>query len=179
MLGAKSRNLYLARGGRQDEAEIHALLCLPEVYQYLTDGVAPSRSLTAGWVDAANESSAIGGGTWLLRRRGERALLGLARLFGEKPEKLELTYVLHPNIRGLGLATRMAHTVMAIAFASGKVSSIWAGADAPNVASMGVMRRLGMTFLRDVQYPAGNGVEYAVRAENFDMERFELMEVFS
>lgn len=75
----------------------------------------------------------------------------------------ELMYVLHPRHWGAGLATRMSWTVMQQALQGGSVDRIVAGADAPNTASVAVMRRLGMTFLRSVQYPAGPGVEYVFR----------------
>lgn len=64
---------------------------------------------------------------------------------------------------GAGLATRMSWTVMQLAFQGGCIDRIVAGADAPNTASVAVMRRPGMTFLRSVAYPAGPGVEYAFR----------------
>lgn len=160
-----------------EEEEVHRLFVVPEVYAYLTDGVPPSRSLTEDWIRAARASREVGGGLWLLRQQTERTLLGLARLYGEEQGALELTYVLNPSAWGRGLATRMAHTVMDIAFSSGKVSSIWAGADTPNAASIAVMHRLGMTFLREVQYPAGSGVEYAIQLEDFDSERLERLKL--
>jgi RimJ/RimL family protein N-acetyltransferase len=52
------------------------------------------------------------------------------------------------------------------AFEAGHVEQIVAGADMPNTASVAVMRRLGMTFLRTVQYPLGPGVEYVYRHDD-------------
>ncbi len=42
-----SNDRYLRSIGPDDEAEVHALLCLPRVYEYLADGAEPPRSLTA------------------------------------------------------------------------------------------------------------------------------------
>ena len=74
---------------------------------------------------------------------------------------------------GLGFAPRMAHTVMKRAFETGLIATIWAGADAPNQASLAVMKRLGMQFRREVQYPLGDGMEYQMKAEEFDPKRIE------
>ncbi len=76
------------------------------------------------------------------------------------------TYLLHPQYWGQGFATRMSWTVIQQAFETGHVDQIVAGADAPNTASVNVMRRLGMTFLRTVQYPLGPGVEYTYRRDD-------------
>jgi hypothetical protein len=41
-----------------------------------------------------------------------------------------------------------------------------AGTDLPNKASLAVMRRLGMRFHNDVQYPLGAGVEYVMHRDD-------------
>ena len=167
---------HLRSIGPQDEAEVHQLLCVPEVYQYLADGVEPPPSVTSEWIStAATDSARYGGGLWALTCPRERRILGLVRLSGDAKAELELTYLLHPDTWGLGYATRMAHTVMNQAFGTGLVSTIWAGADDPNVASIAVMKRFGMMFRREVEYPAGPGVEYVMEAAAFDRGRIEIL----
>jgi len=92
----------------------------------------------------------------LLPERRPTAMGGLVRLASDDKVELELTYLLHPNLWGLFFATRMAHTVMKRAFEAGLVSTIWAGADAPNKASFAVMKRLGMWFRREVSVSIGH-----------------------
>jgi hypothetical protein len=43
---------------------------------------------------------------------------------------------------------------------SGNKRALSAGADVANAASFAVMRRLGMHFRKNVQYPLGAGMEY-------------------
>lgn len=59
----------------------------------------------------------------------------------------------------------------------GVVSTIWAGADVPNKASIAVIKRLGMQFRREVQYPLGAGMEYQIEAAEFDPARIELLSI--
>jgi RimJ/RimL family protein N-acetyltransferase len=67
---------------------------------------------------------------------------------------------------GQGLALRMAWTAITHTFLSSQIDSVIAGADLANAASLAVMRRLGMRFHKDVQYPLGAGVEYVLHRDN-------------
>ncbi len=167
---------HLRNVGPEDQVEVHQLLCVPEVYEYLADGVEPPPSITSDWIaSAAAESAGAGEGLWSLTCPRERRILGLVRLSDDAKGELELTFILHPGVWGQGYATRMAHTAMNHAFGTGRVSAIWAGADVPNAASISVMKRLGMQFRREVEYPAGAGVEYVMEAAAFDGGRIELL----
>ncbi|MEM8815033.1 MAG: GNAT family N-acetyltransferase [Pseudomonadota bacterium] len=161
-----------------DEAEVHQLLCVPQVYEYLADGVEPPPSIAADWISVAGaDAERYGGGLWALTGPREQRVLGLVRLSDYAEGEMELTFLLHPDVWGSGFATRMAHTAMHHAFAFGAVSAIWAGADVPNAGSIAVLRRLGMQLRREVEYPAGSGVEYAMAAAAFDAGRVERLSI--
>ncbi|MEM7220705.1 MAG: GNAT family N-acetyltransferase [Pseudomonadota bacterium] len=154
-----SYHLRLARD--TDVDAIHELFCEPTVYEFLADGAAPPRDISEQWVARSDElSRRYGGGLWLLQRDEGLAPAGLVQLAEFAQRRLELTYVLRPSAWGAGLATRMAHTAIGRCFSRGRIDAIWGGADMPNVRSIRVMERLGMRFLRHVEYPAGPGVEY-------------------
>ena len=148
-----------------DLPRLHELFSLPAVYEFLCDGSPPSKELMEEWV-----SSVVGAapplGLWLLvDAQGD--LFGCARL-SEAPAGVataELTYVLHPDVWGQGLATAMSRSVLARAFEAPACESALAGADLPNAKSIQVMKRLGMRLLRNVEYPAGPGVEYVIKRE--------------
>jgi RimJ/RimL family protein N-acetyltransferase len=137
------------------------------VYRYLTDGTVLSRVRAEQWIARTQAGVVVDGmGLWMLEE-SEGHLAGSVSLeMQRQPRSAELTYLLHPRYWGQGLATRMSWTVMQRAFESGHVDQIVAGADTPNTASVAVMRRLGMQFLRTVQYPLGPGVEYVYRRDD-------------
>jgi RimJ/RimL family protein N-acetyltransferase len=60
----------------------------------------------------------------------------------------------------------MGWTAITHAFLSSQIDSVIAGADLPNTASLSVMRRLGMRFHKDVQYPLGAGMEYVLHRDD-------------
>lgn len=162
-----------------DQQAIHELFCVPAVYRYLADGVAPPPDVAAAWIESARPAEGVhAGGLWVLPDDNDSRVLGLVRLAREA-KTLQLTYLLHPDVWGRGLATAMSQTVMALAFDSGEVASIRAGADAPNEGSIAVMLRLGMRFRGEVAYPMGPGVEYEMAARDFDRNRCDVLPVLS
>ena len=157
--------------------KVHELLVVPEVYHYLADGEPPPLSIAEQWCESAvPDWQDFGGGLWALVGPSPTAakpkLLGLVQLADFVDGRAELTYLLHPEVWGQGWATRMAHSAMGLCFERTRVDCIWAGADAPNTASIAVLHRLGMSFARNVVYPAGPGVEYELSAADYVPKRF-------
>jgi RimJ/RimL family protein N-acetyltransferase len=161
---AHEQNWHLRRVADTDTRGLYELMCLPEVYRYLADNMVPLRAVLEQWIERSHRDfSESGIGLWVLED-GAGQMAGCVRLEANPASRsAELTYVLHPQFWGLGLATRMSWTVMQLAFSRSTIEHIIAGTDEPNTASLAVMQRLGMTFLRTVQYPAGPGVEYIFR----------------
>ncbi len=157
----------LKRVSTHDTERLHTLMGVPEVYRYLTDGVALTRYRVEQWIALAHHDGAANGlGLWMLESQHGILAGGVELKTYNLPRSAELSYFLHPQFWGQGLATRMSWTVMQWAFEGGYFDQIIAGADAPNTASVSVMRRLGMTFLRDVEYSLGPGVEYVYRRDD-------------
>ncbi|MGI9333328.1 MAG: GNAT family N-acetyltransferase [Gammaproteobacteria bacterium] len=158
---------YLRRASEQDVDALYALLCVPEVYRYLSDGVPPPRKQAEKWIELNCADYAAGGlGLWMLEADAQR-LAGCVCLEADsRPRTGEIIYLLHPEYWGQGLATRMSWTVVERVFRERLLDQIVAGADGPNQASVAVMSRLGMKYLRAVRYPLGPGVEYALRHDD-------------
>lgn len=146
---------------------VHALAGKPAVYRYLFDGVAPAKPAIAGLIaESAAEAAETGLGFWVLTHPSAPYAGGVRLQPDLAARSAELTYLLDPDHWGRGLATRMAWTAITRAFRCPHIDRVVAGADAPNTASLAVMARLGMRFCRDVEYPLGPGVEYALRRDD-------------
>ena len=166
-----NRSLCLRLVQYEAEAEeIHELLCVPEVSEYLADTCKPPPSIAEAWIDQSMDDYLMfGGGLWALEAYGDASVLGLVRLSDIDARAVQLTYLLHPRAWGRGYATRMSRSAMAGVFEVGLANSIWAGADVDNRRSIAVMERLGMTLRSEVRYPAGPGVEYVIDAGTLDI----------
>jgi RimJ/RimL family protein N-acetyltransferase len=153
----------LERVRDDDQDALYALFCLPPVYRHLADGAPPPRPALDLWLARSREDfEAVGVGLWLLRDERD-ALSGCLRLETlAAARSAEITWVLDPHCWGRGLATRMAWSAIEAAFRGPHLDRIVAGADGPNAVSFAVMKRLGMRFLRQVDYPAGPGQEWVL-----------------
>jgi RimJ/RimL family protein N-acetyltransferase len=159
-----NRDSWGLRPATLDDVDgLHALACEPLVYRYLYDGAAPDRELIARIVArAAEDAAGTGLGLWILEGEGVRHGGCVQLQPGDMgPRCATLAYLLDPAHWRRGLATSMAWTAITRAFQTG-IDMVVAGTDAPNTASLAVMRRLGMRFLRDVSFPLGPGVEYVL-----------------
>ena len=170
---------FIRRSRASDVKPLHQLFCVPEVYRFLCDGSAPHLLAAADWVQSSRyDFLEFGIGLWTLMHSTSPEILGAVRLAPPGDDALtELVYLLHPDVWGQGLATRMAHTAMLEAFSNRQIKGVLAGADLPNSKSIEVMKRIGMSFRRYVTYPLGAGVEYVCFKEDFDAERNEPLEI--
>lgn len=141
-----TRRLELRPFCPSDVTFLHTLWTDPGVRRYLWDDREISREEAAGVIAASLDSFARQGfGFWTIaEREGGRSIgfCGLRR-FGEGNE-VELLYGLTPDRWGAGLATEAAREVLRFAFDAAGLPRVFAGADAPNAASIRVMDRLGM-----------------------------------
>ena len=131
-----------------DVDEVHALLAEPAVRRYLCDDVVMPREQVAGFVDVSDRLfEEYRAGLWCVRLSDGRRIVGLAGFFWLH-DQLELLYALLPELWGKGLATESAREVVRFGFDLCGLEVVIASTDAPNVASVGVMERLGMRFDR-------------------------------
>ena len=147
-----------------DARRLYVLACEPLVYRFLFDGTPPSEAFIANRIaQAIDHRMTRGLGMWLLEN-GTGCCLGCVELRPYiSPRCAEITYLLHPEAWGQGLATRMAWAIIARAFQLSHIEAVVAGHDLPNMQSRKVMHRLSMRFHQDVQYPLGAGAEYILR----------------
>ena len=152
-----------------DVDDIHRLWIQPDVRKYLWDDEVIPRVRAASVVE---ESSALfqasGFGVWGMFPRGEETLIGYCGYwFFHDPPQLQLLYGVAPTEWGKGLATEAARALIRYGFEELSFDRIIASADAPNLASLRVMEKAGMSFDKRVFINGLDTVYYTISREEF------------
>jgi RimJ/RimL family protein N-acetyltransferase len=70
-----SRDQTLRKAVRSDCDQLYELLCVPEVFHYLADGAAPSRTVAESWIEENyRDDSSSGIGLWILETSESEAI---------------------------------------------------------------------------------------------------------
>ncbi|MBC5810452.1 MAG: GNAT family N-acetyltransferase [Candidatus Eremiobacteraeota bacterium] len=156
---AETERLRLRGFAAQDLAALVRIFGDPEVMRYIGLGgtrapEAARRTLERCAADARTEPFAI----WSVERREAPGFIGWCGLAHvPDDERIEVAYLIDKPYWGRGYATEAARAALSFAFERANLDEIIALARAPNVASINVMRKLGM---RD----AGTGFFYGGEA---------------
>ena len=149
---------------RIGEQHFDDLLCLnqdPEVAKTL--GGTRSEAQTREYIRSAIEHwERHGYGFWVFRDRQSGRFIGRAGLrhltVGGGPE-LELSYALMPKFWRTGIATEMSRAILEIADRLGLLNIV-AFTMPGNLASRGVMEKVGFQYERDITWADGPAVLY-------------------
>jgi ribosomal-protein-alanine N-acetyltransferase len=140
----------------------------PDVRRYLWDGRIVDRDTIQEFIASSLRSSAAHRyGLWLLLSQPQSAFCGVCGLRDGDMEWPDLLYSLSPPYWRTGLATESAYAVLQHAFAVLKLPGVVATVDKPNIASVRVLEKLGMS-LTDEKLIQGNPIlYYALSRTNF------------
>ena len=108
-------------------------------------------------------------GLWILVQPPLAAPVGWCGLRPrESPTEPELLYGLAPAVRGRGLATEAARTVLTWLRDRPDIVRVWAVTDPPNAASIRVLERLGMRLERQGEVDGVDRLFYRLPAAPAD-----------
>lgn len=147
---------------RVDDVDaFHALLVDPHVLRFLLDGSVVDRAFAR---EAVLDSDALfasrGVGLFLLSIDSEDVGFAGYRVFPDLGPEPQLLYALREPFTGRGLATEAAEACIRFGFEAG-LPTIVAAVDAPNVASIRVLEKLG--FERHREWPGAFGTTFGFR----------------
>ncbi len=159
MIDSPQNEAYRLRTGRlrlepvtaADLPVLHAMLTDPVVRRYLCDDQVIPLTQTVEILETALESFAKHRyGLWLVYPEEQPEPVGIAGLytFFAEPQP-QLLYALLPRYQGQGFATEAARRIIRYAFAQLGYPYLVASCDPPNVASVRLMERLGMEWLKE------------------------------
>lgn len=141
--------LRLSPFTRADEDVLYAMFRDDGVRRFLLDGVLIERDWVRSETEGSERRFTEGAlGLFLARDKTSDQPIGFAgfRPFHEPPV-LELLYGLYPTFWGRGLATEMGRAMLTLAFDCHGFDVVDTAVDAPNVASIRVLERLGLSLV--------------------------------
>lgn len=140
--------LTLQRFTHADLDELHALNSEPETMRFL-GGVRTLEESTVELERILNANTSAGFGGWAVRQKPDGVFVGRCgvKRYDETSEH-ELVLAVKKAFRRQGYASEAAAAVLQYTFARG-VASVFACVSPENIASINVMKRLGMQFERE------------------------------
>ena len=128
-----------------DQAAFHAINIDPDVARYLFDGRQVSPANSAAMLDASRALLASQGhGLFAVRPRDAETMVGWAGyLLSGHPPVLEVAYAVAPAVWGRGIAVEATRAVMVWGARHLGMTAFHASSDAPNLASLRVLEKLG------------------------------------
>ncbi|WP_019502619.1 GNAT family N-acetyltransferase [Pseudanabaena sp. PCC 6802] len=146
----ETERMILSPVSASDASELHRIWIQPAVRKYLCDDLI----WPLNQIQSTVEQSAIAFqegryGMWIARLKSQEAMVGFTGFwpFFDPPD-IQLIYGLASANWGKGLATEMGQAMLDYGFQTYGFARIRASCNVPNTASIAVMERLGMTFLK-------------------------------
>ena len=130
-----------------DIDELHRVWTEPAVRQYLWDDVVIPREEAASAVASMMSAEGDGLGGWSVYLQDDPlTIAGFAGFrYIENTENIELMYGLREQYHGRGIATEISSVLLDHLWKSTRFERVLARTDPPNLKSVAVMERLGMT----------------------------------
>ena len=161
----------------EDDLPAYASLNVdPEVVEFLGGPVTPEYTREiAEWANGLHEREGIG--LLAVERTEDGAFLGMCGLhhLDSFPDDIEIAWRLAREHWGRGYATEAATAWLEYAFTVKRLPRVISVADPPNVRSVAVMKRLGMTYDRQTRIvEEGQEFEvvvYVITAESWAASR--------
>jgi len=156
-----------------DAPELYALNLDPEVIQYTGDPPFESVEATETFFRNYPDYRRNGYGRWLMVRKEDGAVLGWCGLkYLPETQETDIGYRLFKKYWGAGYATEAAKACLQYGFETLKLDTIIARAMQKNVASVNIMKKLGMTFWKEALCDQQPGVYYKITRPELD-EKFK------
>ena len=133
----RTARLLLRRPQADDLDAFHAIMSDPAAMRFWSTLPHADREVTRAWLERKLVRNAAGGEDFAITRDG--------RLIGEvgAGRLPDFGFMLHPDCWGEGLATEASRGFIDYIFAKPEVAELTADVDPRNVASLGVLGKLG------------------------------------
>jgi RimJ/RimL family protein N-acetyltransferase len=143
----RTERLFLRPGRRDELAAVHALWIDAAVRRFLFDDRSLSLEETASFLEQSERAFAErGAGIWLASTVEDGPPIGFAGLLFSETGPPNLVVGLRPTHWGNGLAAEAARAVLRHSFETLALPEIVADVDEPNLRSIALLERIGMSL---------------------------------
>ena len=150
----------------KDTEALHVLWTQPDVRQFLWDGESIPPEQTAEVVAESERLFRESGlGLWSAHADSGSGMIGFCGYwYFHEPPELQVLYGLSPDQWGRGLATEAACAMIRYGFETLGLKEVIGSTDVPNLASVRVMEKAGMSFQKRVSINGLDTLYYRIES---------------
>jgi [ribosomal protein S5]-alanine N-acetyltransferase len=169
LLEIETERLKLRPLTMDDVEAIYQIWIDAGVRKYLWDDTVISREETSSVIAKSLEYfRAKDFGLWAVLPRDQERIIGFCGYwFFHEPPQLELLYGIITDQWGKGFAPEAAKAMLRLGFEEFGFQEVIASTDAPNTASVRVMEKLGMSFLKRQDSEGHDTIYFSIQQKNF------------
>ncbi|NUQ61347.1 MAG: aminoacyl-tRNA hydrolase [Pirellulales bacterium] len=145
MIVLETERLYLRQWVPDDRVRFKPLLIDPRVTQYVPQRDWTDEKIESQMREYIQQSQGRGWTLWPVIHRADSKFIGFCGFGEEKTSEVGIGWRFLPEYWGQGLATEAAAATLRLGFAKWRFPRAVAHAQKPNVASIRVMEKIGMT----------------------------------
>lgn len=151
----------------QDTDSLHQILGVPSVLQYFPNPELPERDRVEKLIKRQIKHwQDYGYGWWAVEPHAEKQLIGWSGLqYLPDTDEIEIGYLLSKPFWGKGLATESAIAGLDYGFDKLGLREIIGIVHPENLASQGVLKKIGMQFVRQAHYFGMDCYQYKINSK--------------
>lgn len=153
-----------------DLEEMHAIWTNEGVRKYLWDDIIISRETALLPIKASIETFASHGfGLFAVIHKEDEKVIGFCGFrFLDDTDEIELLYGILPDYWNKGLTTEAVKACLKFGFGEKGFGKVAAITNTPNTASIRVMEKAGMKFLKRDTFHEQDSIFYSISCEDFE-----------
>lgn len=163
-----TKRLYLRESTVEDAALAYELNLDPEVIRYTGDPAFVSVAEAKEFLSEYKAFDKHKMGRWYVFLKADDTFIGWCGLkYHEDTNEVDLGYRLLKKYWNRGYATEASSACLEYGFETLRIPMIYAQADMRNKASIKVMQKIGMSYVRNIDFEEDPGVRYEISREEF------------
>lgn len=164
----ETERLVLKLYTEKEKAGLIGLFTDPEAMKHVGDGVMTEEQAEEWWAKLFNKFYPLGLNIWAVFTKENSEYVGHAGIYPrpEKKEDWEFVYFLCREAWGKGYATEIARRIIEYGFDDLNLPEVFATVDDDHAASIRVLEKAGMLFLRYEYDEDGSFSVYSIKSQN-------------